>query len=330
MTFEDWRDASHEVVQALFASEERRWSRDLGWDTASLWAIVDEGRRRGHVPGWILRSRNGDVLGWTYYLLHDGDLQIGGLTAGRATDLRLLLDRTLESPEASLATSMTVFVYPAPASLISALTRRRFSVRRSLYLTRLLGTGLEQDARPAAGVRIRPFEDRDVFPATRLLATAYHGVLGAQCFAPHGRLDEWARYVRQLMITPACGQWLGPASFVAERAGGQDLAAVVLATQISPATVHVAQIAVTPDARGGGVAKAVLARTCEAALARGLSTITLMVDDENAQARRLYAREGFVEQSAFVYAHRRGHVRFPLNVAGASLGSHKPPQAAPA
>jgi ribosomal protein S18 acetylase RimI-like enzyme len=313
MIFEDWRDTGADTVRTLFVHEERRWRDELGWDTAPLWAIVDEGRRLGHVPGWILRARNGEVRGWSYYHLHDGDLQIGGMTAGRATDLRLLLDRVLDSPEASLASSMTVFVFPAPASLISALTRRRFAVRRSLYLSRPLAMGNEEGPALLPGVRIRPFEERDLFPVTRLLATAYAGVVGAECFAPHGRLDEWARYVRQLLETPACGQWLGCASFVAEREADGSVAAVVLATRLSSETAHIAQIAVAADTRGTGLGRAVLASSCGAARASGLSAMTLLVDDENAPARQLYAREHFSAQSAFVYARRRGHVRFPLS-----------------
>ena len=88
MTFEDWRDADAAVVRDSLRSKKSGGGTTLGWDTDASWAIVEEGRRRGNVPGWILRSPSGDVCGWTYYLLFDGELQIGGLIAERATDLR--------------------------------------------------------------------------------------------------------------------------------------------------------------------------------------------------------------------------------------------------
>ncbi len=310
MTFEDWRDADDRTVAALFEAEQARWLDTLGWDTRASWAIVDEGRRHGHVPGWILRERSGAVAGWTYYLLHDGDLQIGGLTAPRATDLRRLLDRVLDAPEATLASSVSAFVFPAPPSLVSALTRRRFAVRRSLYLARPIEAGAPTPE--GSGLRLRPFVERDLFPAVRLLAAAYAGVAGAECFAPHGRPDEWARYLRQLIDTPACGRWLPEASFVVADERLEHLRGLVLTTAVSATTAHVAQLVVAREARGQGIADALIARACASAAGSGHAAMTLMVDEGNAAARRLYARQQFVETSAFVTARRRGQVRLPV------------------
>ncbi len=316
MIVEDWRDAEPAVVGNLFETEAARWDRSLEWDSRASWAIVEDGRRRGNVSGWILRSGTGEVHGWTYYLLHDGELQIGGLTATRSSDYRLLLDRVLDSPEASRAAWVSAFVFPALPSLVSALSRRRFAVRRSLYLRRVLAPGLDNPTLPE-GRRLRRFASRDTFPAARLLATAYDGVPGAGCFAPHGRLDEWAQYLRQLIETPACGHWLPEASFVVEDPGSLRLAAAVLVTRLSAVAAHVAQIAVAADARGQGLGDLLLAHAGTAAISAGHSCMTLMVDEENAAARALYARHGFEERSAFVYARRRGQVRSAFT-AGAS------------
>ena len=305
---EDWRDADPSTVERLFAREVARWEDTLGWDTRATWAIVDQGRRRGHVPGWILNGPDGEVRGWTFYILHDSDLQIGGLTADRATDVRLLLDRVLDSPEASLATTISAFVFPAPPSLRSALSRRRFAVRESRYLTRSLETPAA--VLPAAdGVRVRPFDERDVFPAARQLAASYEGVPGGECFAPRGRLDEWARYLRQLVDTPACGVWMPEASLVAESPDGARLEAVAIVTRLSPRTAHLAQIAVAPGARGRGLARQLLTEAFARARRAGCDVMSLMVDEENETAGRLYEREGFVPTSAFFHARRRGQVR---------------------
>jgi ribosomal protein S18 acetylase RimI-like enzyme len=309
MMLEDWRDAGTEDVARLYETEQQRWLATLGWDTSISWSIVEAGRRRGYVPGWILRDAVGKVLGWAYYVLHETDLQIGGLTADRAVDVRRLLDRILDSPEASLATSVRGFVFPAPASLVSALIRRRFAVRRSWYLSRDLTTLSPDAATEVPEIRFRPFEEHDVFPAMRLLASAYEGVVGAECFAAHGRLDEWTRYVRQLIDTPACGQWLRSASFVAEEMPGARLTGLVIASTLSPATAHIAQLVVARHGRGKGVGETLLTRASLAARAVGCSAMTLMVDQDNAPARRLYEREGFTARSAFIYARRRGQVR---------------------
>ncbi|MDO8837274.1 MAG: N-acetyltransferase [Vicinamibacterales bacterium] len=315
MIVEDWRDAEPAVVETLFETEAARWDRALEWDSRASWAVVEAGRRRGHVSGWLLRASTGDVQGWTYYLLHDGELQIGGLTASRSSDYRLLLDRVLDSPEASRASWVSAFVFPAPPSLVSALSRRRFAVRRSLYMRKVLTPVPDEPVLPP-GLRLRRFAARDTFPAARLMATAYDGVPGAACFAPHGRLDEWARYLRQLIDTPACGRWLPEASFVVEDPGSSRLTGAILVTRLSAVAAHVAQIAVAAEARGQRLGDALLTHASAAAVAGGHSCLTLMVDDENTAARTLYARHGFEERSAFVSARRRGQIRSAFTAGG--------------
>ena len=246
MPLEDWRDADAMVVDDLYAQERRRWLDDLSWDTPAAWAIVEEGRARGTVPGWILRDSRGVVRGWAYYVLFDGELQIGGLTAKRAIDFRELVDGVLASPEASLATTLSCFVYPAPGSLVSALRRRRFAVRRSLYLARPLSAQDGAGPAPRADLRVRAFRESDLLGAVRLLAAAYEGAPGAVSFAPHGRLDEWVRYVRQLMDTHGCGRFLADASFAAEDPATGRLVGLVLTTSLALETAHVAQVVVGP------------------------------------------------------------------------------------
>jgi len=306
---EDWRDAEPGLVQALYAREQERWRRDLGWDTEGSWAIVEEGRTLGHVPGWILRDDDGTVLGWTFYVLHEGELQIGGLTADRAVDLRQLLDRVLDSPEASLAASMSGFIFPAVPSLVSALGRRRFIVRQSLYLSTPLPADEPAGAAPQTAFRLRPFGERDMLGAVRLLAAAYEGEPGAQCFAPRGRLEEWVRYVRQLIETPACGTFQRSASLVAEDPATLRLAGLVLCTRLSAETAHVAQLVVGQHARRQGLGDALLARASVESSVAGATRMTLMVDEGNTRALALYARHHFTQVSAFAFGRRRVQVR---------------------
>ncbi|MEI6668823.1 MAG: GNAT family N-acetyltransferase [Acidobacteriota bacterium] len=310
MRLEDWRDADHAVVARLYERELSRWQNELAWDTSVSWAIVEAGRQRGDVLGWILRDESGQVRGWTYYLLFEGEIQIGALSADRATDVRALLDAVIDSPEASLASSVSCFVYPAAASLLSALRRRRFAVRRSLYLTRPLNTESLPDQRPApTGVRVRPYRAADMLAAVRLLASAYEGAPGAVCFAPHGRLDEWVRYLRQLIERQPCGRFLADASLVAEDVSSGRLMGTVLTTAVAPGTAHIAQVVVGPQHAGQGVGRTLLTQAFDAAGQAGYNAMTLMVDEENAPARALYGKQGFVERSAFVSARRAGVVR---------------------
>jgi ribosomal protein S18 acetylase RimI-like enzyme len=58
----------------------------------------------------------------------------------------------------------------------------------------------------------------------------------------------------------------------------------------------VAYMAVEPDARRHGVGKALLTAAEDAARARGLPFVSLMVTESNASARELYAQAGYVTE----------------------------------
>jgi len=317
MTFDDWRDADPATVDGLYAAERERWLDGLQWETRRSWAIVEAGRQRGHVCGWILRDGAARVRGWTYYLLFEGELQIGALCADRAVDVRALLDCVMDSPEAGLASTISCFAYPTTPSFESALRRRRFAIRRSLYLSRPL-TSDDEGAVPAIEhARVRPYRQTDLLSAVRLMATAYEGAPGAVCFAPRGRLDEWVRYARQLVEAEPCGPFLAGASFAAEEAGTGRLLGLVLTTAVRPDTAHVAQIVVAPQAARRGIGRSLLAHAFGASRAAGHRAITLMVDEGNEPARALYARHGFGETSAFLSARRPGSTRVMASSYGA-------------
>jgi ribosomal protein S18 acetylase RimI-like enzyme len=306
MICQEWRDAGDTEVAALFEAERRRWLDVLRWDTLDSWAVVETGRLAGHVAGWIARDGDGRPQGWTFYLLQDGALQIGGLTARRASVARLLLDAILSSPEADLARTLSCFLFPAGTGTLSAFERQRFAMGETLYLERRLGT-----AGGPAGLdpRVRPWKDSDLAAAVRLFAAAYRGVPGAASFAPEGRLDQWARYTGRLIGTPACGHFDPALTFAIESTSPADMLGAVLVSRISPDTAHLMQIAVSPDSRRQGIGDALLRSAMEAAAAAGCTAMTLMVDAGNAVARQLYAAHGFTETGRFLHGARPARTR---------------------
>jgi ribosomal protein S18 acetylase RimI-like enzyme len=307
MTCHDWRDAPADEIASLFAAERRRWLDRLHWDTADSWSIVETGRTAGHVPGWILRDEDGKTLGWTYYLLHDGSLQIGGLSASRPALARRLLDAVLTSPEAALARSLSCWLLPECAGTASAFERQRFRMGETIYLERALAG--DAIAAGSAPIRARPWRESDLASVVRLLRDAYRGVPGAACFAPDDLPQQWAQYTGQLLRTPACGRFDPSLSFVVTSTAEADLRAAVLVSRISAATAHVMQIAVGPDCRRQGVGEALLQRVASTAAAAGCTTLTLMVDAANAPARTLYNTRGFREVARFLYGSRAARTR---------------------
>jgi ribosomal protein S18 acetylase RimI-like enzyme len=297
MKTSDWRDAPTEVVQPLLLAERRRVLDTLHWDLGPSLRLVEQTRQRGELAGLLLENERGERCGWTFYVLANCMLQIGALQASTAGGLRLLLDGVLESAEAQYARGISCFLETNSSSLASALTRLRFDLQIHHYLEAAVSV------RPTSATSgVRPLRREDGASLVRLLARAYAGSPTARCFAPNARLEEWAQYVAHMLSGPAIGTWLPEASFVMERDGA--VVAAVVTTEVARSIAHVAQIAVDPAARGTGLGRLLLRQALSTAAGLGAKRATLVVADDNAGARRLYASEGFTPRGTFLHGVR--------------------------
>ena len=78
--------------------------------------------------------------------------------------------------------------------------------------------------------------------------------------------------------------------------------AVARLTRLSHDTVHLAQLAVAPEARGRGLARRLTVLSLDAAAAAGYARATLLVSERNQRARHVYDQLGFEEAAMFVSA----------------------------
>ncbi len=69
---------------------------------------------------------------------------------------------------------------------------------------------------------------------------------------------------------------------------------------------YISNVAVSPTARGNGVAKALIAKLMQRAENRGLAFVTLEVRESNTAARKLYSGCGFVDVGL-----RKNYYAFP-------------------
>jgi ribosomal protein S18 acetylase RimI-like enzyme len=330
---EDWRDLDPGEVEPLYEAECRRYRTALAWEFDASCRIIEQARRSGRLPGLVLRLPGGAIAGWTYFVVSEGVLQIGGLVADSASHLRRLLGRVLQSPEAAFARGLTAFVFPVSSSLQAAFERQRFAVERHAYLSRSItipGAPGGEGARAGfpGEYRLRRLGEVDPANVVRLTARSYAGMAEARCFAPDGRLDQWAHYLGQLLATPACGVYLPGASFALERRETGQLGGAVITTAIAPGTAHIAQIVVDPACRRAGLAAALVSAALESARDDGCSDLSLLVADANAPARSLYARLGFRDTASFIFASRAALSRrvttpvpSPRALIGTNLGS---------
>jgi ribosomal protein S18 acetylase RimI-like enzyme len=314
MRIDDWRHHPAEALRPLYETEATRWRVGLQWDLAPTLATLEEARAAGTLPGFVVCGPGRSIVGWAYFAVQDGILQIGSVLARSSHGVRLLLDAILRAPEAATAHDVLVFAFPESGALESALARRRFDVTRQWYMRR----ALDRPPRDRWGLdtRLRAVRDADGPDVVRLLAQSYAGQPAAQCFAPHGEMDEWARYVAQILKGEVLGRLVPEASLLATTSAGT-AAGLALCTAVSPGTLHLAQLAVAPAARGAGLGGLLLDTVMAWGRANGHPLLTLLVGDDNATARALYTSRGFLPTGYFLYG-RRAALRKTFDMARAS------------
>jgi ribosomal protein S18 acetylase RimI-like enzyme len=301
MRFDDWRTAGQDELVPLYALERLRWLKGLAWETSSTWAMAEQGRRNGALPGYIAREPSGRIVGWSFFSVERGNVRIGAIDSDRAEVVRELIDHVLEAPEAAYAKRFRAFLFPRSSAVRVALVRRRFLLTPQLLLSCPLDRLAWTPERPGVG---RPWLDQDLPGFVRLLARAYAGSPVSEAFAPEGRLEEWVTYVAQLVNTAACGVFLPQASIVVPGDAPDLPAGALLTTKIGDGVWHIAQVATDPKRRREGLARRMVKDACERAATSGAQQLTLVVDERNDAARALYADLGFQARGSLLYAAR--------------------------
>lgn len=294
---EDWRHAPEGVIRRLFAIETERWSSLLEWETAANWAEVERGRRLGTVRGVLVTDAFHNVVGWSFYLVHDRVLQVGGFSSASEETTRLLLDFVLHSQTLEEVDAVTFFAFTDAEGVAAALRQRGLAVGRYWYLSRDVPL-------PGGAALIR--ETRGWLPGDAqatadLLHRAYGPSDGSRPFVPKGTRDEWEKYVAQLVLANGCGTLLPEASLCVPAGPGR-LAAVALISRIAPGTGHLVQLAVDPQFQRRGYATSLLTGVGAAAARAGCRRLTLFVEGRNARARAVYDDAGFMAMGSFVAA----------------------------
>jgi ribosomal protein S18 acetylase RimI-like enzyme len=305
MKVHDWRACSATSIAPLYDAEVARWMAMLHWDTRASWIIVEAARAAGSLPGFVVCADDGSIRGWTFYLRHEGALQVGAFVADAPETTAALLDAITASPEAVSASAIIFFTFSVAPGLTAQLNDCGFAVERYRYLQTSVGTraGLQAHG-PIVAQGFSPaiWRSADHHAVAALLASAYPSHDPARPFARSGQAHEWVDYVHQVVAIGGCGTFLPQASLVVPGVSPDCAGAAVLVTSLSYDTVHLAQVAVSPDARGHGLARRLIADSLAAAGDAGYRRATLLVGERNVAARHVYDQLGFEEVAAFVSA----------------------------
>jgi ribosomal protein S18 acetylase RimI-like enzyme len=302
MILRDWCEADPAAVRACYERERQHWLDGLSWDTTWTWATVEQARFARGLPGFLAVNGAGGVEGWTFYVVDDGIVHIGGLVADSDAATRSLLDGVLHGSQQTGAEATACFVLDRAAGLDAALEQHGFAVERFQYLSlglvdsrgfrRELERPTDQTSVPAA------WRDGDIQQVAALLDASYEAEAGRH-FAPTG---NWEKYTTGLVEQAGCGVFDTTLTRVVR--GDAGLRGGVLVTNVGPTTAHIAQIAVHPDWRGRGLASRLLCEAANRSAAAGKTELTLLVGEQNEPARRLYASLGFTQKATFLAARR--------------------------
>lgn len=142
---------------------------------------------------------------------------------------------------------------------------------------------------------LAPLAASALLPGVEALCT---GELSEEWFDLSGRQGRF-RGADALVYRALLERLGGRAGFALVRVGGR-AAAVGLGVLVPP-WAGVFSMLTLPDQRGGRLGEAVLAAIARWARSRGASRFFLQVESDNAAARRLYARTGFVPRYAYHY-----------------------------
>jgi ribosomal protein S18 acetylase RimI-like enzyme len=292
MMLRDWRAADAATVRACYDREQAHWRDALSWDTAWTWETIEQARTASGLPGFLAVDATGRVRGWTFFVVEDGRLDIGGLVADDEAATAALVDGAMVTAEEIGTEQVACFILDRAPGLATAFRERGFDIERFDYLS----LPLADRPQPKPGLPPDAWRQDDLPAADDLLAAAYTPE-AARHFAPDG---DWRRYVSGLISQAGCGTF-DPALTRVVR-GATQLDGLIVVTRLGPATAHVAQVAVHPERRGRGMARALVATAAAAAAAAGNIEMTLLVGERNTPARRLYSSMGFVPRASFVAA----------------------------
>lgn len=303
LTCTDWRGWSSHRIAPLLQREIERWLYDFHWDQRWSFTHVEAAREAGRLPGLVATSADGVTHGWTFFLRHGQQFQIGTVVSDSPAVTRALVEAALASPLAQDAT--TVIFSAAAPDLETVLRGHGVATEAYDYLVRVPAASHAGPVAESAAIG-RSFTAQDVVPVAALVGESYRHTAFLRPFVPSGDPGEWRDYVSQLVATRGCGEFLADASVVVDDPDATDVTDVglvsgaLLATRLSADTGHIAQVVVSPHARRVGLARRMLVHALDAFQAEGLERASLLVARTNTPARHLYESLGFQSTGTFL------------------------------
>jgi len=302
----DIRQVSADALKPLLAEETAEFERELDWDFSQSAALVRKVAAQGGLGGAALLDEAGEVVGYSYAVIEDRkaivwdvyvrpDWRVGN---AEAQLFLALLHALIENSGARRVESQLMLM---GADSVEAL-RRSGQVRLfERVLMRLDALLPPEPGRTATGLRfmIEPWADGRLDSVARVVCSAYNGHGDCRFDDQYSTFAGARRWLSNLVEFSGCVKFWRQASYIAfDMATGRP-AGICLGSFVADEVGHIAQLCVTPDARGAGLGYELLRRSTVGLLETGAKRISLTVTCANHEAVELYTRCGFREMQRF-------------------------------
>lgn len=314
----DLRHFGAPVLRPVLDAETDLWMQRLHWDYRASSKLLMQYLDNHMLPGYAALE-SGQVTGYAFCVYEETKAVIGDVFALPGTDpnlpapsigasgpaheieetlLRHLFETLLNSPQVDRIESQ-LLLHPSGAH--APLFRKAgFQLFHRLFMVQpLAGRWSRPHIDLAPGLELRPWRDEDLNSAARLISEAYRGhadsLINDQYHSVHGSL----RFLHNIVRYAGCGVFSPLASHVVVQRASRELAALVLASRVSPQSGHITQLCVRPEFRRQGIARLLLSMAASQFMRQGVSEISLTVTEANTHAIELYRAEGYETAHTF-------------------------------
>jgi ribosomal protein S18 acetylase RimI-like enzyme len=297
MNIVDLRQTSVRQLQPLLEEEARHWHDELHWDYRGALELIKR-FLEAHALCGCVAFENGAAAGYSFYVLEDQKGLIGGLYVSsrypQAVIGRQLLEEMLFSMRAVPQLSrIEAQLMPFGGPVDSPLLEQGFRLYTRQFM--LFDLQKPSEGRPGGspGMRLDRWNDRFFEPCAKLIYLSYADHVDGEINDQYRSRAGALKFLKNIILLPGCGQFISGASFVLRQAGGDELVAAVLTSEVSPGVGHTTQICVLPGYQGHGLGRMLMQTSSEALRAMKFRELTLTVTSENRSAVQLYETLGF-------------------------------------